>query len=927
MEFYNQPVPGTYTVDWKQWFDLPNEDGTFIKVIAVTTQQANYWVVAYSIIVKLIFAAVFQMVVDLVLIYFPLKNFGNRIIMLVAFYNAHNPSTAAVMMFNYIYLSIFSTGERTEDRNPITVAVIMFNYIRRLIFRIGSIIGNIIRIILRIITRNKFGNGIGKKNAGPRKHLRKVDWSTFNAALALMLIAVTVIGATSAAQFVVSAKQLTKRHATRASLGSIFYPNFTEVLASTNMNTTAFSKIKPIRSSAGFQALGRYETSRMRLADRVKLQTIEGMSGQNVTREYIYSYNLTGYEMGLQYAPTLLYKVTGNCKTDYSMYSINPNGDRDWYESYPGFSEGFTPFEQERMMPFLNTNPWQQYDSSKKIIYQSTDEIARNGYMFTIIPYTAGRFTTKRTTNIRDPWYLTEETPTFNASVTGYRFQGGRFGFYRVKRGRPGLRCLQHDEFTLNGVTVRNAGLLQNLPSLRISKFLRDDVLATEFGTAPLVQLTRNLGYNSLASAVFYDPPAGTFDVSQANMTEDMFKLVALSFLYSREAVRNIPLLYSAIKDSGLDIPNLAAVNGVVPYENADIILETSEVAALSVLVLIITPIICAVVWLLVVVRRLGLQPVPAPHSNIHGPLNRLKLHSVGLHATQLYRLIDESFGKYRKFSGRLSTTSYIKEVDDARPGNVEKGPKPSPDASQTSASIEESKKHQSAASNHDAHTKNASVTVKQSQQSPLVALPIFVLFDEFGKLHYPVNKHDAKTPDESFNAPTESVGKYRKWSGRLSMTPYIKEVDDAGPGDVEKGPKSSPDASQTSASIEESKKHQSAASNRDADIKNASVTVEQSQQSPQDASLTSVRIDEFGKLQSSVSNQETKTPNESVSATTGVKVDAEISRSDSRDSTDGKESESKPQYDIFLTLNRPSASNRGFSSSSGKWDISYIIP
>ncbi|KAI5810535.1 hypothetical protein BZA77DRAFT_169742 [Pyronema omphalodes] len=677
MDFYNQPVPGTYTVDWKQWFDLPNEDGTFIKVIAVTTKQASYWVVGYSIIVTLIFAAVLRMVIDLVLAYFPLENSGNRVIMLVAFYNANNPTTAALMMLNYLRRSIFSTRKKT---------------------------GNV-------------PMSQEDSNAETPKPPRKVDWSTFNAALALMLIAVTVLGTTMAAQFVVSAKQLTKRHATRASLGSIFYPNFTEVLASTNMNTTAFSKIKPIRSSAGFQALGRYETSRMRLADRVELQTIEGMSGENVTREYIYSYNLTGYEMGLQYAPTLLYKVTGNCKTDYSMYSINSNGDRDWYESYPGFAEGFTPSEQERMMPFLNTNPWQQLDSSKKIIYQSTDEIARDGYMFTIIPYTAGRFTTKRTTNVRDPWYLTEENPTFNASVTGYRFQGGKFGFYRVKRGRPGLRCLQHDEFTLNGVTVRNAGLLQNLPGLRISKFLRDDVLATEFGTAPLVQLTRNLGYNSLASAVFYDPPAGTFDVSQANMTEDIFKLVALSFLYSREAVRNIPLLYSAIKDSGLDIPNLAAVNGVVPYENADIILETSEVAALSVLVLIITPVICALVWLLITVRRFGFQP--APHSDNHGPLNRLNLHTVGLQATQLYRCLDETVSGQRKWAGRLSMTPYIKEVDDASKkrnsqgsGDVEKGPEPlrQPVVLPNYVYVNQSEKRQSTVSNHDATTKNPSV-------------------------------------------------------------------------------------------------------------------------------------------------------------------------------------------------------------------------
>ncbi|CCX06211.1 hypothetical protein FPQ18DRAFT_354149 [Pyronema domesticum] len=677
MDFYNQPVPGTYTVDWKQWFDLPNEDGSYIKVIPVTSKQASFWVVAYAIIVTLIFAAVLRMVIDLVLAYFPLANSGNRVIMLVAFYNANNPTTAALMMLDYVRRSIFSTRKKTED-----------------------------------VPENE-------EEAKPDtpKPPRQTDWSTLYAALALMLIAATVVGGSMAAQFVVSAKQLTKRHATRASPDSIFYPNFTEVLS--NKTTSAFNKIKPIRASAGFQALGRYETSRTRLADRVKLQTIEGMSGDNITREYNYNYYLTGYEMGLQYAPTLRYEVTGNCKTDYSMYSINRNGDREWYTSDPDFSEGFTPVQQERMIPYLNTNPKQASGANGQTIYQNPDDIARDGYLFTIVPYTAGRFTYRNTTNTRDPWYLTEVNPIFNSSRLDYRYQFG--GFYHIKRGRPALRCSQRDDFSMNGVTVGNAYLLSQIPGLKISEFLRDQVLTTEFGTSPIVQLTRNLGYNSLASAVFYDPPSSVFDVSQANMTEDIFKLVALQFLYSREAVRNIPLLYSAIKTSGLNITNLAAVNGVVPYENADIILETSEVAALSVLVLIITPIICALVWILITVRRFGFQP--APRADNQGPLARLNLHTIGLQATQLYRCLDETVSGQRKWAGRLSMTPYIKEVDEANrkrnsKGDLEEGPEPEPFVLPKLVPVSRPDKRQSTVSNQDSKTQDTNVDeVRESEE------------------------------------------------------------------------------------------------------------------------------------------------------------------------------------------------------------------
>jgi len=100
MDFYNLPVSGTVALGYR-WFDLPrnNTDYTPAKVIAVSAAEAKYWIVAYTVLVTLIFAGVARLAVDLVLAFLPIDS-DNRLVMLVAFYNSNTPSTAVVLMSN-----------------------------------------------------------------------------------------------------------------------------------------------------------------------------------------------------------------------------------------------------------------------------------------------------------------------------------------------------------------------------------------------------------------------------------------------------------------------------------------------------------------------------------------------------------------------------------------------------------------------------------------------------------------------------------------------------------------------------------------------------------------------------------------------------------------------------------------------------------
>jgi hypothetical protein len=596
MDFYDVPVADTFALSRFHWFDMPKNNSSVVKVIAVSSKEASYWVVAYAIIVTLIFAAVTRMAVDLVLAFLPLKGSGNRVIMLVAFYNANNPTTAALLMSDYCRHALFNTKVRQGT-----------------------------------------------------KKTPKVDWNTLQCALTLMAIAGALIGASTTAQFLVSGRQLIERRATRANPNVLFYPNF---LAAQDTGQL-LDQLKPIRGSAGYQALGRYETSRKNLDKRVRVDTIE-LPRINNSRviQFDYTYELTGYEMGLQDAALLKYGVNGTCKTNYAAY--NESGNRDyWYiwpdyrdADYPnGYRDAYNPIDEQLMAPFIGDN---------LLPGQTKESIKKNGSIFSLLPHTEYRLSSQE--NLDDPWYMTERNLDYNASDTQKYAYGGQL---RIKRGRPVLNCVQYDNFTLGNGVVYHVSDLKYLPGLKLSNLLRDKVFPQEFAIPVVTVLARLLAYNGVASTTYFDPPSRIITADKASLSEDFKRLVAVAFLYSREAARNVALLYSTLDGKGLE--NVAKVNGTVSYKDADIILESADVAALSVPVLLITPIVCVVVWLLVLIRRYCIQP--AARTDNEGPLARLNLNTIGLQATQLYRCLDEVLSNTKKWSGRLSMTPYIEEV------------------------------------------------------------------------------------------------------------------------------------------------------------------------------------------------------------------------------------------------------------------------
>ena len=150
--------------------------------------------------------------------------------------------------------------------------------------------------------------------------------------------------------------------------------------------------------------------------------------------------------------------------------------------------------------------------------------------------------------------------------------------------------------------------------------------------------------------------------VSKASIVDDVTKLVSVAFLYSREVVRNLPLLYSTLDGKGFT--DLAGVGGMVPSEYANIILDSSGVAALNLEVLIATPVACFIAWILVLLR---LRASEAPQlGNIKGRLGRMHALSIGLPAAQLYRCADGQVSKRGPgwWSYRSTMAPIVKDID-----------------------------------------------------------------------------------------------------------------------------------------------------------------------------------------------------------------------------------------------------------------------
>jgi hypothetical protein len=181
------------------------------------------------------------------------------------------------------------------------------------------------------------------------------------------------------------------------------------------------------------------------------------------------------------------------------------------------------------------------------------------------------------------------------------------------------------------------------------------------------------LGPAILASTNFYSQKYRWLVAGSCNITEDLHRLVQTAYVYSREVIRNTALVFPQV-DPNVNNPeaNRARYNvsaetseylGEVLSDYGDFLIETKGATALDAVLLFSTIGVAALVWIFIIIWDSILDREGTLRNS--GARSRIILRSSGFQAAQLYRFLDESLSRQKRWSGRLSAAPYIREIDE----------------------------------------------------------------------------------------------------------------------------------------------------------------------------------------------------------------------------------------------------------------------
>ena len=319
-----------------------------------------------------------------------------------------------------------------------------------------------------------------------------------------------------------------------------------------NDTGAGIAKLDLLQAPSALRALGAVELSESAVRKRVDID-------YKIDPDFAYlryGYNVTGVDMGLQSDPKLKLIVNGSCLTD-SAWLLNSTDEVDTYRLF-----GKTLFEVKRQ-PELELPPTVSF----RIDMDTYDE---SNFSYAIIVQTAGLYSY---TSSQDPWYTTDKSGA-NEPIA-----------YQVRGGRPALSCWETNKWRLNGKDVNIDGLNDSaLPGLKLHQLWARKVFREEFSFPRLVTLGRSAGLSALKSASYSSAPF-VLDAGASAMSADLERLVMASWISSRDVLRETTRYKSS------DLANLAkSSKGSVEAGAAKFVLESGDVATLSVRILISVP-------------------------------------------------------------------------------------------------------------------------------------------------------------------------------------------------------------------------------------------------------------------------------------------------------------------------------------------------
>ncbi|KAH6887628.1 hypothetical protein B0T10DRAFT_515401 [Thelonectria olida] len=324
MDVYTNPPSNTYSLG--TLFTFPTKTGG-VKAISITSSAFPILIAAYSILIQIIFASLWQFVANLVLLFHARWGYDAGragYVALVAFWNSSDPWTATTTMGAFLREAIVNGGN-------------------------------------------------GRMSRGEKLH-----------GFILFLLSATIaLGGTAASIFIPNAMSLGP--AAPAHPKSVFVPEIEDVATSSSI------RIGRLNAPAILRALGSTEAFKDVTARKNVNTVKTALPGSNAThprQRYDYRYTITAREFGLQAPLGFSHKVQGSCSTQYNWLRPVPDiVDPARFNGYVPFD--LDPVEPILLDPTDNMTTLSTHLSIGVEFHPSVGDLTLTNRSFALIPQLA----------------------------------------------------------------------------------------------------------------------------------------------------------------------------------------------------------------------------------------------------------------------------------------------------------------------------------------------------------------------------------------------------------------------------------------------------------------------------------------------------------------------------------------------------------
>ena len=591
MEIYTNAPKNTYVTGIKAFFLMPTDSGG-IPAVAVTKSASVLISSGYTILMILIFSIGWNLILAIIMAFWPTRGDPNRRSALVALWNSGESMNATKLMVSYCMRVILYIWGKPKEASSDLEGKRAQSY--------PAITGPALKTDLNDITlTNESAPLIQEEQNGPRKgyfdYNPKCGLSNLLWGLLFAFIAMAMTVGNVAAGILVPV-QLSMGNVAPVAKDAIFYPDVL-LYSRTDDNGAGASKISALKVSPALRALGATEDSTLPVRKRVSLDS--RTAGGSVRLNY--AYNVTGMDMGLLSDPNLNLEVKGSCRTDDTLL-LSSTDEGDTYRLFGNYTFEVKYQPQVDIPPMVN--------------FWIDTNIQGSNVSYAIIAKTAGLYSF---TSGQDPWYSTEKS---NGSIA-----------YQVRRGRPVLSCWEAKTWHLNGKTV-DGTKLYTLPGLKLHKLWANKVFPFEFSVPRVISVGWVVGSAALKSASYAQGPSFILDAGESSILQDLERLVLASWVSSKNVLRDT----TTYKPGNL--ANIAeGPGGSVEAGVAQFVLQSGDVDTLSVRILIAIPAILLFLFIVKITLSYALRSLEFEKDPI---IPGEKENKIALLATQLYRGLDE---------------------------------------------------------------------------------------------------------------------------------------------------------------------------------------------------------------------------------------------------------------------------------------------